>query len=192
MDPSPRILYPHAWFARIGESWTAPSAGGPVSANTKPPVDAADASSNLLYFSLGRLANATETPSIGTRKEIWTGSPGRLVLGSEIPSKVKQEITASCQDLTKLAIQLLWSTANLSLDLAATAEQFNPMEGTSILEGWLKIQYYDQDNNFVANVDRWGGLSFEGSYTADGDNLEYQLKHTVYHSQYNTGVLLPA
>jgi hypothetical protein len=191
MLTTPRILYPHAWFARTGTAWATPTTGT-VGVNAKPPVDAEDASSNELWVSLGRLAGVQETPSIGTRKEIWTGSPGKLVLGAEIATKLKQEIVATCQDLNEIALQLLYATSNLDLDLTDTDKQFNPLAGTPLLEGWLKIQYYDHDNNAILFVDRWGGLSFEGSYNADGDNNEFTLKHTVYHSQYNTGEIEPS
>lgn len=191
MNPSTRILYPWAWFAMTGLIEATPGTGT-VSNTFKPAVAGADAAGDDIWYDLGRLAGVTVTPTIGSRKEIWTATPGRKVLGQEIALMPKTEIVATCQDLTKLALQALYMTAPLSIDLTETAFQFNPMEGSPIIEGWLKIQFYDHNNVAVKFIDAWCGLNFEGGFTADGDNNEYQLKATVYHSKYNTGVGLPA
>jgi len=189
MNTAARILFPHAWFARTGLSWDSPTSGGPVSADTLPPVDAEDASGNAIWTPMGPLVNAQEAPTIGSRKEIWTGTPGRLQLKEEIATKDQSEVTLTCQELSELALQLIFGAEDLGLDTASGNKQFNPLEGSLLIAGYLKIQYYDHANNLVVAADRWGGLNVDGNYTADGDNIEYSFKHKVWYSANNSGVI---
>jgi hypothetical protein len=186
-----RLLYSHLWFARKGESWTTPSAGGPVSSTAKPPMDAADASSNDLWVPLGESFLSTE-PSAGNVIDIWTGSPGILVKKKKIATKQALMFTIDCQELTEIALTALYQCLDLDLDLTTGAKQFNPLEGNYLREGWIHQQGYDQENNHIKTVDTWGCLSFTGSYQENGENLNYQLQFEVLHSTLNTAILEPA
>lgn len=190
MQTQTRLLYGHAWLARAGLSWTTPSSGGPVSNTAKPPVDAADASADDLWVALGA-ATSQITTALGIRKEIWTGAPGQLIRKDIVAGKKTLEWQFTCQELSDLAIQLIFGTADLGLDSSATAVQFNQLEGSSLLKGWLKQQCYDEQNNKVFYIDQWCAIEFDGALALDGEGNEYTFKISDLYSTYNTGVLAP-
>jgi len=192
METKARVLAVHVWFAIAGLSWDTPSSGGPVGRDTKPPADAADTGGDDLWFPLGIIEDCNVEGGPANVIDIRKPNPGKKVLYRQIETNPDLKHMLTCKEGSLLFHQLLKGTAALGIDPTATAIQYNPMEGKFLQEGWLKTQAYDTDDNLVDSCDVYGALRVSGAYSQNGENIDYQLEHTTWYSQYNTGVLLPA
>jgi hypothetical protein len=191
MNTAARILNAHAFFAPTGFAYTTPSSGT-VGRDTKPPTDAADGASLAAWFDLGIIESATENITAAGIAQIKKVVNGRKMLYQEIPHGEEKQFTIVCKELHALALQLLKGALDLDRTAATTDIQYNQLEGSILVEGWLKLQYVDTNGNTVDVCDQYGAIRFEGDYTINGENTDYTLVHKLWYSQYNSGELMPS
>lgn len=177
MITEPRVLGAHLYFFRNGADFTVPSAGT-CSSTAKPGAEDSG------WVDLGALKDVSVEKK-STKIELFRASPGQLRRYKVMETKKSIDITFTCQDLSDLALEATFGAAAL----AAGDTQFNPLEGAEI-EGWLKGQIYDQEDDQWVVVDLWVCLVADGAVSlnsSDGNPNEIKLIAHGLHSSLNTG-----
>lgn len=134
---------------------------------------------------VGVCEECSDSREVGNEIEIWTPSPGKLVLNDVIENKHKLMLKFTAQEWGPFSHEVLYLTE--ALDSSST--QFNPLEGGT-KKGWLKVQRYDQDNNLRLVMDLYGKIKISGDVQFGGsDIIKPQFEFLVLHSTLNTGTL---
>ena len=72
---------------------------------------------------------------------------------------------------------------------AASAGSFVPNDDEGTVEGWWKIQKYDQDDTLIVALDIWGEASIDGDQALGRSLNSWNMSLEVLDSVYNTGGL---
>ena len=167
-------LFTHLFFVPAGTAFTVPGAGT-ASATSKP--GAADAS----WSSLGDVEEYTETPAAETYEKL-AGRPGTVVLVDEIELSKRKSIKFKTQDRTPLSVQLAHGT----LGLNSASNQGNPLEGSLLVKGWLKVQKYS-GSTLKETADYWVSMRVSSADPDSGKNVQQiEVEAKVLHSTLNT------
>lgn len=169
-------LFSHAFFVPAGTAFTVPGAGT-ASATSKP--GAADASWQT--GALGDVEEFTTTPEAETYEKM-AGRPGTLVRVDEVELSRKLTIKLKTQDVTPLAHQLLDGT----LALSGASAQANPLEGSLLVKGWLKVQQY-AGATLKVTKDYWVSMRVTAVDPDSGKNIhQVEIEAKVLHSALNS------
>lgn len=177
LTKNPYVLGSHGFFFREGDAYTVPGAGN-AGRNSKP--GAADTG----WIDLGVIEEATDSPVESEKIEIFAPTPGVNRLYDVLETKRKRKGKIKCKELSPLALQVLYRTANLS----EASTQFNTLEG-ALVKGWLKRQIYDQNDAQRLVEDLWVMLEVASDVNVGGGLCEVEFEYTVLHSTLNTGTL---
>ena len=119
--------------------------------------------------------------------EVWKPTPGKLRLNSILEIKHDQKVMFTLKDLSPLAVELLMGSGALD----GTSTTFTPLARTS-LEGWLMLDWYDQDDAEHINARWWVQLKVEGSTPMGGGrHTEVRCVARVLYSTLNEATLSP-
>src|SRR5262245_3096747 len=144
------LLGAHVFFFREGDTLTFSGTSGAASNTNKP--NAADTA----WVDLGIIDDAAFTFD-ETDFEIWGAQTGRLRLVDLLSTKEKIGLKFTCGELSPLAVE----TQLRTLALSSSSTQFNPGEGV-LKKGWLKSQFYDQNDAQRIILDCWSRLKIAG------------------------------
>lgn len=173
-----QALFAQLWFVKDGTAYTVPSSGT-SGRDAKP--GAGDSTVWNAAF-LGDAEEFTLTPERETYV-VQGGQPGGLVDKDEIELSKKLKATFGTQEFSPLLIQALFGT----LDLTTSSTQANPLEGKSIIKGWLKFQAYDADQVLRMTGEIWGALRLSSAEPWSGKNaVKGKWEFNVLRSSLNT------
>lgn len=99
--------------------------------------------------------------------EVWQPNPGHLELYDAIETKRQVTMKFTSQELTPLAVQALFGTA----DLTSASTDYTPLAGATI-KGWLRVKQYDHDDNLFNTVWLYGHLTIDGDLAFNGTLLQ--------------------
>lgn len=177
MNTRSRIVGAHVWFAREGENFTIPT-NGVVSRTAKPGAN--DAS----WDYLGIVGEATMEHR-REQAEVWGPTPGRLALMDVLDFKHQLTLTATLRELGPKQSEYFYNTGRLN----STSTNFNIFSSPQI-NGWVKFQAYDEQNNLLETLDFWAHATVTGQRTFDGQRLaELQVQFQLLESPLNAGLL---
>lgn len=171
-----RIIGAHAWFFREGASFTVPTAGT-CAREAKPGAD------DTGWVEIGIIKDSSVNHE-AERLQRFAPLPGGLRLYDEHETKSKITMKLTTDDISPLAIELLFGT----LELGDASTQYNPLEGAQ-KRGWLKLQWYDQEDTLINTLDVWVNLFIGGEVKMGETLIDVPLTATVLHSSLNTGTL---
>lgn len=178
LTKNPHVVGMHAWFVTTGTAFTVPGAGTTAR-------DAKPGATDTSWLDLGILKGVGIQPSEG-KVEIFAPTPGVKRLYKIINTMPRLKFTLTLEELSAFVMQLLFK----SLALTSASTQFNPIEGPIAVEGWLKIQGYDETDTVLVVVDAYVHIVLTNDMPFDGESLlEAQLECSVLHSTLNTGTL---
>ena len=176
METKPRIIGTHLRFFREGTAFTVPEAGT-ASVSAKPGAE------DTGWINFGRVMNWNLDTQV-EEKQIWAPSPGSIELHDIIETKKVLGADWEVNDLSPLAIELMFKTGPLS----SSSTQYNPNEGGTV-KGWLKGQQYDHTNTLVNTFDKWIHLRINGPTQFGEDIVKPKMKAMTLYSILNTGAL---
>lgn len=137
------------------------------------------------WIDLGVINNARDQHEAGDSLDVFAPMPGALHLYDRKRTKGTWKIMFQTKELSALVIQALYRT----LALTSSSTQFNPGEGT-VIQGWLKLQRYDETNTQRMLMDVWCELVLTSEVNFGGEQLaEADWEATVLFSTLNTGTL---
>lgn len=174
-----KVIGTHAFFFTSGVAFTVPGAGTAGRAAKPGPTDP-------VWIDLGICDWDIE--NVSTTEDLMAPSPGARQLYEEVVTSKGTTYKGTLKQLSNLVFQLLFSTAALPVSPTAGG-QYNPDEGSPLVEGWLKLQQYGQDDALLNTLDVFvsmklgGGLSF-GDKAVDVSVIARKLFSTL-----NTGTL---
>lgn len=148
----------HLWFVRSGTAFTSPVPGA-VDVNNCPDV----ADPLWPNWNLGNIESVTLDPKFATAEEILAPSPGRLVKVKTIVPYQTPLLSFTLKEVPKEAIEQALGAGQID----DTTADFNPTAGTPGMEGYLKVQNYDQDNNLILNFQVWCFLKLKTALKGD-------------------------
>ncbi|HEV2207306.1 MAG TPA: hypothetical protein VG167_00910 [Verrucomicrobiae bacterium] len=167
----------HAWFFRRGDAFILPEPGGNASDAALPDAD------DLGWIELGTIDDWEDTIEDEEEKAVWTPVPGHLVKKRVITTKQGLGIKLTSSQLTPLAIELFYRTAE---KLDQDSFQFDPLSGVP-RDGWLKIQRYSEQDALVLAADLYVQLKVTGGMKGGGGNLiAPEFKATLLYSGLST------
>jgi hypothetical protein len=174
MDKDYTILSESAYFARAGAAFTVP-ANGVVSSTSKPgPTDA-------VWLDLGHVE--TKTKRTVELDKVRRGTPGKRRLKKVIETSSETVEVLSLQELQDLVYELIFGTLPL-----ANGGQYNPEEGSEV-EGWLKLQEYDQHDQLVNTRDLYVYLEPPSEMDRADKKVVCEVNAYLLYSPLNTGNL---
>lgn len=167
----------HALFVPEGTAYTVPDSNT-TGKNNKPGAgDASWAAGNF-----GDILDLTFVPESETAK-IMGGSPGGLMTKDLIEISRDMRITFKSQQMDPTFLRLAFAT----LALTTSSSQGNPLEGSALVKGWLKIQAYDANHVLRVIGDAWVGIRMTAMEAWSGRNVVGgTFEAQVLYSQYNT------
>ena len=173
----------HAFFYREGDVITVPSAGSTAAAASR--TNKPDAT-DPLFIDLGAIADwSDDVKSLGDEK-ILKPSPGRMQLYDLIEKGAEMMIKLTAEELQALSYELYYRT---SQKLTSAGGVFNPISAPP-RKGWLHTELYDQNNNFVSNLDAYGLLRITGGIASkEGGVVKPQYELNVLYSTLNVGLI---
>jgi hypothetical protein len=171
----------HLWWARKGLAFTSPAAGT-IDVNNIP--DEADPLWDS--FSLGVIESFQIDPKFASAESIMAPMPGRLVKTKVIVPYQEPMIAFTLKEIPKEAIEMALGTQALT----DTSTTFNPTAGTPGMEGYLRAQKYDQENNLILNYQVWAFLRLKAPLKGDPKAMtKPEFEAEVLYSVNNQGLV---
>lgn len=166
------VLTTHLFFARRGDSIDSVT----VAREAKP-----DVSPESNWTDLGIVAtyNVEDT---GTTEDILKGNPGVVSLYDVLKLTDGRTVTCEMVEMNALAVQALYNSGNITTT-------FVPGSAGRHLQGWLKVQQYNQDNELVVAMDIWADIQLTSLSSGLGQRTGYTLAFRQLYSTLNTGNL---
>lgn len=168
--PTYQILASHLWIARY--------AAGTADADTLPAAD------NAAWIKAGVIGNHQVTRDV-QKTPIMAPSPGRLRRVAVLESGATTDNLFTVRQGDRFLWELLFGTLALT---PGSSVQYNPNEGAQ-LDGWVKVQQYDQTDTLINTVVQWCHLQIGGAVTFGEQPVEYQILAEELHSTLNSGTL---
>lgn len=154
---------------------------GTVSSAAKPIVPGAPLPAAPNWIPLGGIEDWN--PQISRQEtDIYTPSPGARVLSETLVRRTESNHQFTMQDLSELTMELLFAAGG-----EITAD-FVPLGGTGQVQGWLKCQGYNSDNEKIVVFDVWSKLGVNNPRFGD-DHAKLQLQVKVLQNALNSGTL---
>lgn len=175
MIQSGKIIGSHFYFVADGTAFTQ-LAPGTVSRTSKP--DASDAT----WQDLG-IGMAGFTPGREEREQ-FAPTPGRLRRWKIFHTKHKHDWKLDLEELSPIVWQVLFAT----LALTTGSTQYNPLAAPK-LQGWLKVQQYDEGDTAFNTVDQYCVLSVGSEVKFDDNIVKVTMDAKGLHSTLNSGIL---
>lgn len=166
------VLTTHAYFARRGDSIDAVTVGREAKPDVSPEANWTD---------LG-IVGSFSVEDNSTTEDILKGQPGVVSLYEVLKTSDMRTLTLEMVEMNALAVQALFNTGNITTT-------FVPGSSGRHLQGWLKIQMYNQDNELVIAMDVWADVMATGLNAALGTRTGYTLSVRQLYSTLNTGNL---
>lgn len=174
-----RVVGTHAFIFPSGSAFTVPGAGT-ASRTAKP--GAADPA----WIDLGICD--WDVTNTSTTEDLMAPSPGARQLYEEVVTSKGVTIEGMLKQLANLSFQLLFSS--LPLPVSPTAGgQYNPDEGSPIVECWIKLQQYDQNDTLINTVDMFMSLKLSGKVSFGAAGVDLPVIARKLFSTLNTGTL---
>jgi hypothetical protein len=101
---------------------------------------------------LGVIESFQIDPKFASAEAIMAPMPGRLVKTKVIVPYQEPMIAFTLKEIPKEAIEMALGTQALT----DTSTTFNPTAGTPGMEGYLRAQKYDQENNLISELSSLG------------------------------------
>ncbi len=171
----------HLWFIRSGVAITSPSAGN-VS------VDLAPDESEPLWddYHLGVIESFQIDPKYGSAEDILAPMPGRLVKVKTIIPIATPIVHFTLKEVPKEAIEMALNAGPIT----DATTQFNPTAGHPGMEGYLRMQDYDQDDNLILNTQNWVFLKLKSPLKGDPKSMtKPEFEADILYSVNNTGAI---
>lgn len=166
------VLTTYLYFARRGDLIDAVTVGR----EAKP-----DVSPESNWTDLGIVATyGVEDNS--TTEDIMKGQPGVVSLYDVLKTADMRTVTCEMVEFNPLAVQALYNTGNITTT-------FVPGSAGRHLQGWLKVQQYNQDNELVVAMDVWVDVQLSSLTANLGARTGYTLVFRQLYSSLNTGSL---
>jgi len=170
------VIGSHAFFCRKGDTHGSAQTCG----RSNKPV-----ANDAAWIDLGVIAKCRDSHDPGSALDIFRPTPGALHLYDRKRTKGTWKIAFATQELSAIGVQGLYRT----LALTSGSTQFNPGEGIT-MQGWLKLQRYDENNNQRLVLDVWCELILTGEVDFGGEGLAApEWEAAVLFSTLNTGTL---
>ena len=169
-------------FFPNGVAFAVPAAGT-ASSSSKPGVTDAG------WIALGPIKWSKEP---ATKTETYMApAPGAYVAQDETVLSRGLTLKGKIEQQSNLAYQLALSTAQLPASGAAgtAGGVYNPLAGSPVVQGWLHVQEYDQNNVLINVVDYWVALKSSGATNNDDKAAETPIEAVVLFSTLNVGTL---
>lgn len=177
MNTEARIIGNHGKFFPAGRALDGPEPVPKAGRETKPE------SIDPGWQDFGVLSEISIEPQTEERV-IFRPSPGRLRKYDVLETKDDLQITLRAEELSVLAIQALFRTAELD----ETSTIYKPLEGQAI-KGWLKVSQYDQNDHLFNSIEVFAHLKVAA--VAFGDDVaRVEFTGSVLDSTLNAGTLL--
>jgi hypothetical protein len=170
-------------FYREGATFTLTAPGGTVSRTAKPDI------TDPAWLDIGPI-KWSKDPSHKT-EEYMVAAPGRYQAEDEIVLSVGLKLKGKLEKQSNFAVELaLAAKATAAIPASPTAGgQYNPLAGSPVINGWLHVQEYNQDNTLLNTVDYFVALKVSGGTNADDKAAETPIEATVLFSTLNSGTL---
>lgn len=169
------ILGSHIWFAREGatvDSSTVVSTALPVFATTK-----AD------WLKLGCVEQFEPQVNRNTvKRRCPVADGGKFATRKEIQLSSELTLNFGLQEFTEINFEMLLNSDE------PNAGAFVPNAGGSLIEGWLHVDAYDQENDKIIDLDSWVSLK-QDSYQFGETLNPHTLIAEVLNNSLNAGVL---
>jgi hypothetical protein len=166
------VLTPHLYFARRGDSIDSVTVGREAKPDVSP-------ESNWTDLGICATFNVEDN---GTTEDIMKGQPGVVSLYEVIKLTDGRTVTCDMVEFNALAVQALFNSGNITTT-------FVPGSAGRHLQGWLKVQLYNQDNELVIAMDIWADVQLTSANIGLGVRSGYTLAFRQLYSTLNTGNL---
>lgn len=174
------VVGSHAHFFATGLAYTIPNPGGNASRTAKPgPTDPA-------WLDLGE--GDWKKSNTGKTVDFMAPAPGIRVLKKKIPTTRGLKLKGKLMEVQNLIWQMLLSTATLPAS-PAEGGQYNPLAGDPFVEGWLKIQQYNQANELINTMDVFVVMNIPGDVDFGEGPVDIDVEADVCQSTLNSGTL---
>lgn len=173
----------HAWFFRDGDTITIPASGSSagVSSRTNKP-DPTDP----LYLDVGAIADWTDDFKTMGDEKIYKPSPGRMQLYGIVEKGGEGMFKFTTEEITALSMEIFFRT---SQKLTSAGGVYNPLSAPP-RTGWLHREIYDQNNNFLLNLDVYVMLRITGGVASkEGSVIKPNWEANILYSTLNVGLL---
>ena len=175
----------HGYFFREGDLITVPAAGtgsvaGASSRTNKPdPTDP-------LYTDLGAIADWQHDIKPFGDEKVYKPLPGQMQLYNIIEKGAEMMAKFTSQEIQALGLEIFYRT---SQKLTSAGGVYNPLSAQP-RRGWFHTELYDQNNNFVTNMDLYCLCRITGGMSSkEGGILKPQYEISVMYSTLNVGLL---
>lgn len=147
----------HFWLFPVGSAFTSPGAGNLTQNGTWPDVN----EPTWGNYALGACESYDIDPKLATSEIILAPSPGAVQPVNEIVPYSVPELSFTLLLVDALAVQLAFNTQQL---FGSNQNQVNPNGSAGPgVQGILKCQNYDQNNNLILNVQSWAFVKLKSA-----------------------------
>lgn len=169
------IIGSHAFFIPEGTVID----GVTVARDAKPD---ASPETNWTDFKIGSVERL-QVQNTGTAVDRWAPNPGVYQIRKRLMTQRQITYTLGLQEWDELTlVRLLFGGGEPSGGVFVPGSQQNDVEG------WLKIQSYDQNNDIILTIDTWTAIRVE-DFTFQNSVEPYNLIGQVLSSELNVGQL---
>lgn len=149
--------------------------GGTVT-STAAPVDTSLTYDTTVapWVLLGTVQDSTVTPTIES-KELTACSPGLRTTVKKVPVKVTVDISFTLGEINDTVRELVFVESSTGGILSGVAQ----------VEGWLRFEVYDEENNAMDKRIAYGALTADGGLSLGEDFVKPKFKFTVYKNSAN-------
>lgn len=166
------VLTTHPYFARAGDTIDAITVAREVKPDVAPEANWTD---------LG-ICKSFGIEDGSTTEDLMKGVPGRVTLFDVIKTASLYSYTLEMAELNAVAVQAAFGTAAISTT-------FQPGGAGRRLQGWLKLQQYNQDNELVISADLFCDIVVTGLVSPLGALTNYSISARQLYSSLTTGNL---
>lgn len=175
--PTPAIVRAHVFFARGGATIDAVV----VSATAKPDNDP-----TTNWTSLGITTELEVSPD-RTIVPIYRAVSGQKVLSDELVAKADMSVNFTLQELSPFVHELIMNSGLINMAADPNPGAYVPNSRNTQIKGWIKVQFYTEQNVLVNSCDLWGSLDLSGAVSGFGvDNEEAITVPVTFHVMYST------
>lgn len=119
-------------------------------------------------------------------RDVFAAAPGNIVLYDEILTKGEVDFKMGACQLSPFYFSLMFGAQALSQ--SGTNQVYNPLAAPTV-HGWLKTEWYDDQNNLLNVLDHWVSLKTDGEIKFGDNVVTVNLMARGLYSSLNVGTL---
>ena len=173
------VIGSHIWFCRGGTTIDSTA----INASTAPP----DITPTDNWISLGCVEDVSVERDL-QRETLYCPSPGQYKKKKNITIQKDMRFQLTMREHSNVFFEMLYATTG-PIANAASGGSFVPNDDEGTIEGWWKMQKYDQDDNLIVAMDVWGEASIEGAIPLGRSLNPWTMTLEVLDSAHNTAGL---